>query len=69
MVELVVETAERPFGGTGVVVLNESIRYTQIRKLGLLIRFKKEAAHIAMNYRTQLNYTRKCCLYSLHELP
>jgi len=57
MMQLVVEAALRPFHRAGMVVLNESILNTKLRKPRMAIRLHKKAARIAEYLRAQLKNT------------
>ena len=66
MMQLVVKAPERPFDGTGVVVLKEGMRDAEVGELRLMVGFNEEAARVAMDNRPQLKHAWKRCLDLLH---
>src|ERR1700730_8292640 len=62
------QTTQRSFGGTRVVVLDESSGNAETRELLSMVGFDEEAARVTMNYRAQLKNARKRCIDSMHSL-
>jgi hypothetical protein len=59
MRKLIVEAAEGPEGGNGVVVLKKTFADSEVGELGLMVSFDEGAPRVPVNYGTELIDTRK----------
>jgi hypothetical protein len=66
VLQLVVEAAERPARGDGVIVLEEGVVDAEVCEFGLMVGFEERTARVPIDYGTQFIDTWKGSFDSLH---
>ena len=64
MGQLIVESAQRPLGGTGVVLLYEGVANPELGELPAVVRLREKAPNITNDVRGKLPHIGKRCFYS-----